>query len=94
LTAVNTFLNPNEKANRHKDAGNAYNSLRNRARIFHEIELETLQNEAAALSVLKELSKERDKLNKESSQIPKWAFQKARRGIQEGEATYAFENTK
>ena len=38
LTAIITFVNPNEKANAHHTAGNAYNSLNNDSRIFHDIE--------------------------------------------------------
>ena len=34
------------------------------------------------------LSNERDDLNKRAPQIPRRAFERARRGIEEGEATY------
>lgn len=88
LAAVSTFLNPNEKANVHLNAGNDYNSLRNKARIFHEIEIET-SNLPALSKKLKELNNERDDLNRNSPQIPNRAFQKARKGIEEGEAHYA-----
>lgn len=88
ITAVSTFLNPNEKANRHKDSGNIYNGLRNKVRIFYDIEIKTIKDEAVALSILKELNESRDSLNKESPQIPRWAFLHARKGIEKGEATY------
>lgn len=92
LTAVATFLNPNEKANMHQVAGNNYNSLRNRARIFSEIEIENITDEKLLVKELKGLNSERDKLNKESPQIPRWAYKKARRGIKEGEASYRVDN--
>ena len=38
LTAVTTILKPNEKANCHHTAGNKYNSLKTRVRIFHEVD--------------------------------------------------------
>src|SRR5262245_4505588 len=38
LSALSTFLNPSERANAHLNAGNQYMSVRNRARIFREIE--------------------------------------------------------
>ena len=41
LTAVATFVNPSERAITHKNAGNKYNSLRNRARVFRSVELPT-----------------------------------------------------
>jgi len=87
-TAVSTFLNPNEQASRHKDSGNNYNGLRNQSRIFYEIEIKTVKNETVAFSILKRLNNDRDNLNKESPQIPKWAFQKAKKGVESGEAAY------
>jgi hypothetical protein len=88
LTAVTTFLNPNEKANSHRNAGNKYNSLRNKARIFHEVDCcgEDLDQELTIQ--LKELAKQRDELNQSSPQISRWAFKKARKGIEDGEADY------
>ena len=38
LTAVATFLNPNEKANSHQNVGNKYNALRNKVRVFCNID--------------------------------------------------------
>lgn len=92
LTAVATFLNPNEKASMHQVAGNSYNSLRNRARIFREIEMGNIADDKLLVKELKDLNSERDKLNKESPQIPKWAYKKARRSIEEGEASYRVDN--
>jgi len=85
--AVITFVNPNEMATAHHEAGNNYNALRNDARIFYEIEIDDI-DENSAISNLKKLSDKRNKLNSESHQIPKWAFEKARKGIEEGEAEY------
>ena len=87
LSAITTFINPNKKASMHQDAGNRYNALRNRARIFHEIDIE-LHSEDELLTTLKNLSKRRDKLNMLSPLIPNWAFKRARKGIEEGEADY------
>jgi len=88
LTAVATFLNPNERAITHKDAGNKYNSLRNRARIFYSIELQSKQDINKLSEQLKLLDEQRSKLNEECPQIPKWAFNKAKSGIEDGEAIY------
>lgn len=87
LTAVITFINPNERASVHQKAGNKYNALKNDARIFHEIEVDDI-DEKSALDNLKKLNDRRNKLNLESHQIPKWAFEKARKGMEEGEAEY------
>lgn len=88
LTAVTTFLNPNEKANAHQSAGNKYNSLRNKARIFCEIDSCGENANQELIKRAKELTKQRDELNQKSPQIPRWAYKKARKGIEEGEADY------
>ena len=88
LTAVTTFLNPNEKANSHRNAGNKYNSLRNKARVFFEIDCCGGSSYEELIKQLKELVKQRDGLNQNSPQIPIRAYKKARKGIEEGEADY------
>ena len=88
LTAVTTFLNPNEKANSYRNAGNKYNSLRNKARIFCEINSYGENSDQEITKQLKELAKQRDELSQNSPQIPRWAYKKARKGIEEGEADY------
>ena len=88
LTAVTTFLNPNEKANSHQNAGNKYNSLRNKARIFCEIDSYGVDSYQEITKQLKELAEQRDELNQNSPQIFRWAYKKARKGIEEGEADY------
>jgi hypothetical protein len=86
-TAVVTFMNPNQRAGLHRAAGDEYNALRNNVRIFSEIEAEAMPaNEA--LTRLHQLTDGRNGLNANSPQIPKWAFEKARQGIEGGESTY------
>ncbi len=87
LTALLTFINPNERATVHQKAGNKYNALRNDTRIFYGIEVSGA-NDIGVVDDLKKLNDRRNKLNIESSQIPKWAFEKARKGIEQGEAKY------
>jgi len=91
LTAIIIFINPNEKSFIHRKAGNRYNALRNDARIFYDIELSEADDKKA-IEDLKKLNDRRSKLNSESHQIPKWAFEKARKGIEEGEAKYKVDN--
>lgn len=88
LTAVTTFLNLNEKANSHQNAGNKYNSLRNKARVFFKIDCYRENSNEELTKRLNELVKQRDELNQNSPQIPRWAYKKARKGIEEGEAEY------
>lgn len=91
LTAVITFVNPSERATVHQKIGNEYNALRNDTRIFYDIEVNDM-DEKRAIEDLKKLNDKRNKLNLESHQIPKWAFEKARKGIEEGEAKYKVDN--
>ena len=93
LTAIATFVNPNERATTHKNAGNKYNSLRNRSRIFYTIEMSSENNLDKLAERLKSLDGQRNKLNEESPQIPKWAFKKGRKGIEDGEANYKIDDT-
>jgi len=91
LTAVITFVNPSERSVVHQKIGNEYNALRNDTRIFYDIEVNNM-DEKRAIEDLKKLNDKRNKLNLESHQIPKWAFEKARKGIEEGEAKYKVDN--
>jgi hypothetical protein len=93
LTAVLTFVNPNDNANSHLQAGNAYNSLKNDSRIFYDVEVQEGVDRIALLTSLKELNCRRSELNNNSPQIPEWAFKKARKGIEEGEAFYKVDSS-
>lgn len=88
LTAVTTFLNPNEKANIHLSSGNSYNALKNKARIFCEIDSRSGDLYENIISQFRDLANQRDNLNKKSPQIPRWAFKLGRKGIEEGQADY------
>ncbi|MGB9898429.1 SLATT domain-containing protein [Thermanaerothrix sp.] len=88
LTAVTTFLNPNEKVNSHLNAGNKYNLLRNKARKFCEIDCCVVDSIQELSKRLNELAEQRDELNIKSPQIPRCAYKKAKKGIEEGEADY------
>lgn len=88
LTTLMTFLNPNQKANAHLNSGNNYLALRNRARIFKNISLNSREDINALSEELKLLADERNNLNKNSLQCSRKNFETARRGISEGETKY------
>lgn len=90
LIAVTTFLDPSQQKNAHRSAGDQFLALKNATRRFRNIELATLGPEDAR-NWLDELSKRRDNLNAASPQIPRKAFDLARKGIEEGEATHAID---
>jgi len=88
LTAITTFLNPKERANIHLTSGNNYDSLLSRARMFWTIDCWRENPEELLADKLKYLSEQRDRLNRECPQVPRWAYKKAKKGIEEGEAKY------
>jgi hypothetical protein len=88
LTALLTFLKPSERAASHKSAGDQYLALRNDVRVFRTIDL-LLGKSADELSrTVTTLAKRRNELNSASQQTPRPAFERARKGIEDGEARY------
>lgn len=79
LTAVSTFLNPNEQASAHQNVGNKYNALRNRARTFYTMDALIETSDQELMKNVKELIKQRDDLNESSPPIPRWAYRSAKR---------------
>lgn len=88
LTSITTFLNPKEKAIAHLTAGNNYDSLLTRLRVFWSIDCWNERSEAVLTDKLKTFSAERDRLNRECPQPPKWAYNTGKAGIVGGEADY------
>lgn len=88
LTALMTFLKPNERAAMHRAAAGQFLALRNNARIFREVELLQTNRLEELTDRLKALSTTCNELNQKSPSISRSAFVAARKGIEEGEATY------
>jgi len=88
LSGVMTFLNPNEKSALHLNAGNNYDSLMNKIRMFWSIDCWRDESEQVLTEKLKYFSEQKDKLNQSCPQIPHWAFRIARNGINDGEGDY------
>ena len=93
LTAVVTFLNPSQRSHAHHQAGANYNTVRNQARIYHEVELRTEENLDVLAHRLHELAARRDELNQGSPQIPRRAFERGRQSIKLGETSYAVDKS-
>ncbi|USI29667.1 SLATT domain-containing protein [Alteromonas macleodii] len=88
LITCMTFLKPSEKADAHKNAGNLYQSLRNQTRLFREIELDNDIADIDAKKRLSSFSSRRDELNASMPAIPRKAYEKAKKDIDEGRAQY------
>jgi hypothetical protein len=89
LAALMTFLKPSEKAAEHKNFGDQYLALRNDARIFREIELTQVADDAAAISGMNGFTTSRNESNQASPQFATFDFKKAKKGIGRGEALHA-----
>lgn len=87
-TAVMTLLSPQQRHQRHLDAGGAYKALNNEARIFRTIECARPVPVDELVKRLRELDERRNQLNAASPGIPRGAFERARSGIEAGEAKY------
>ena len=88
LMTTLTFLKPSERAENHKAVAGSYLALRNRARIFREIELEDGLSQDDAKQRLMELSKNRDELNQSSPGIPRRDYELAKKDIDEGRSQH------
>jgi hypothetical protein len=94
LSGVATFLNPNERVSAHLNAGNSYDSLMNKARIFWAIDCWREESDQVLTERLKHFSEQKDDLNRKCPQIPRWAYKKGKKGIEEGESKYLVDETK
>jgi hypothetical protein len=81
LTALTTFLNPNEKANSHQNAGDKFSAIRNGVRMFYNIDSSLATPEHELIRQLKDFAKQRDELNQSSLPISGWAYKTAQRVI-------------
>ena len=88
LSSLLTFLNPNERAATHLKAGNNYDALMNKVRIFWSIDCGSDESEEILTKQLKSFSDQKSKLNNDCPQVPRWAYKIAQRGINNGEGDY------
>ena len=89
LSSVMTFLNPNSKASNHLNSANKYDALMNKIRIFWSIDCWRDESEQVLTEKVKYFSEQKDNLNHNCPQIPKWAYKKAKKGIESGEGNYS-----
>lgn len=88
LSGLATFLNPNKAATVHFAAGNSYDALHNKTRIFWTVDCRGNDSDQVLTNRIKDLSAEKDELNRKSPQIPRFAYKIARKGIAAGESQY------
>jgi hypothetical protein len=89
LAALQTFMKPAEQAAAHKAAGDQFLALRNDARLMREIKVGLFEDVQEAVTALDVMVKRRNDQNASSPQVARKDFEKAKRGIDGGEARYA-----
>lgn len=94
LAALVTFLRPDAKASSHMSSGNRFLSIRSRARIFRTIDMLNSNDSKELATGVKALADDRDQLNETSEPIPRPAYERAKRGIDAGEAQHAVDAKK
>ncbi|MCR6672706.1 SLATT domain-containing protein [Devosia ginsengisoli] len=87
LASLQTFMKPSEQASAHKAAGDQFLALRNDARVMREIKLPLLTDPQETVTALETLVKRQNDLNASSPQVARRDFERARNGIEGGEAT-------
>ncbi|ENL4094506.1 SLATT domain-containing protein [Providencia rettgeri] len=77
LTALNAATNPSKRASIHKVVAGEYNCLKNDVRVFREIELLNIELPIDEIKTQVHLfSERRNQLNRNSPNIPRWAYTK------------------
>jgi hypothetical protein len=88
LTSILTFLKPSERSSAHLKAGAQYNSLKNRARLYKNVELPSGKTSRVLVRRVQQLSEDRNSLNEASPEILRPGFIRARHGIESGQSQY------
>ncbi|TLD80946.1 SLATT domain-containing protein [Helicobacter sp. MIT 05-5293] len=81
ITMLLVFLNPQEKYLSHQNSGNKYLALRNKARIFLEIESKNISIEQQ-IQYLKKLDSRRTNINENSLPIAQAGYKSAKKQIE------------
>ena len=81
-------MNPNKREAAHLAAGNAFERLHNEARVFWSVDCLLEKSDVVLSNKLRDMIDRKSDLNGKSPQIPKWAYQKAKAGIEAGEAEF------
>lgn len=89
LSALATFVDAQKRISAHQNAGNAYDSLLNKVRIFRTIGCVSESLDALVNDQLRGFSEHKDRLNETSPSTPFIAYLLAKLGLWLGQAEYA-----
>ncbi|MEK9278621.1 MULTISPECIES: SLATT domain-containing protein [unclassified Bradyrhizobium] len=88
LSGIITFLNPNKREAAHLAAAHAFDRLNNEARVFWSVDCWLEKSEVVLGAKLRDLIDRKADLNTKSPQIPRRAYERAKAGIDAGEADF------
>ena len=88
LTSVMTFLNPSQRQHEHHVAGTRCHTTRSKARFFREVDLVSERTEENLVVQLQSILSEYQQVRADCPPVPDWAYRRARKGIEEGQAAY------
>ena len=96
LAAVRGFLKPEEQATAYSTKGNKTLSIRNQSKLLLNVGLQLSElSDERAYSQLRSLREDYDALLlEEPLQIPRWAYNRAKAGIERGESDYVLKRGK
>ena len=77
------------KSAAHLNAGNSYDALNGKVRIFWTVECWEAHPDRVLTEKLKNFASEKERLNWACPQIHSWAYRRAKDGIEKGEGTYS-----
>lgn len=88
MTALNTFLDPSQRASQHQQAGVSYGRIRREIRQFVQIEGKHCGDIADLQKKLADFTESVGSIQKDALPIPKGAYAKASKSIKSGTAEY------
>jgi|ERR1039458_1767581 hypothetical protein len=89
LTTATLFLRPDHLGSEHQRVAEKYLGLRNKVRLFREIELlHSGRSKHELLQTLGQLSDKKNELNADSFPLPDWAYRRAKQRLGEGSHAY------
>ncbi len=91
ITSILAFLECSKKSENHRTSGSSFSTLKDRARNAREIKSKILDDKDLIILV-DELIERKNELNSISLQIPRRAYEKAKRDIEAGHAKYQIDN--
>jgi hypothetical protein len=94
LSALSTFVNAQERVTAHHSAGSNYDALMSTVRIFRTIECSTEIDDGILSDRLKTYTEQKNRLNDNCPGIPRFAYRRAKKAIEDGEGTYAIDKAK